>query len=222
MKDFFNLYRHGFARLAVATPRVRVGDPAHNAAATLELMRRAARGKAVLAVFPELGLSSYTCEDLFHQQALLEAVENSLNLLAKASSSLPVAALVGLPVAVDGRLYNCAALICRGRLVGVVPKTYLPNYREFYEARQFTPGDVARRTEIDFAGQRAAFGSGLLFSLKEIPNFILHTEICEDLWVPAPPSSFAALAGATVIANLSASNIVVGKEGYRHQLAGNQ
>jgi len=104
----------------------------------------------------------------------------------------------------------------------VVPKTYLPNYREFYEARQFTPGDAARASEIDLAGQRAPFGSGLMFRLKEIPAFVLHVEICEDLWVPAPPSSFAALAGASVIANLSASNIVVGKEGYRHQLAGNQ
>jgi len=222
MKDFFNLYRHGFARVAVATPGVRIGDPQHNGAATLELMRQAAREKAVLAVFPELGLSAYTAEDLFHQQALLEASETALQVLLKSSSSLPLAALVGLPVPVDGRLYNCAALICGGRLVGLVPKTYLPNYREFYEARQFTPGDAARRTEIDFAGQRTAFGCGLLFSLKEIPGFVLHTEICEDLWVPAPPSSFAALAGATVIANLSASNIVVGKEGYRRQLAGNQ
>ena len=222
MKDFFNLYRHGFARVAVATPGVRIGDPEHNGAATLELMRRAAREKAVLAVFPELGLSSYTCEDLFHQQALLEASESSLEVLLGKSRNLPVAALVGLPVAVDGRLYNCAALICRGRLVGVVPKTYLPNYREFYEARQFTPGDAARRTEIEFAGQRTPFGTALLFRLSELKDFVLHVEICEDLWVPAPPSSFASLAGATVIANLSASNIVVGKEGYRHQLAGNQ
>ena len=222
MKDFFNLYRHGFARLAVATPRVRVGDPEHNGAATFELMREAARGKALLAVFPELGLSSYTCEDLFHQQALLEASESALRLLLKQSSSLPLATLVGLPVAVEGRLYNCAALICRGRLVGVVPKTYLPNYREFYEARQFTPGDVCRRPEIELAGQRAPFGANLLFRLSELKDFVLHVEICEDLWVPAPPSSFAALAGATVIANLSASNIVIGKEGYRRQLAGNQ
>jgi NAD+ synthase (glutamine-hydrolysing) len=222
MKDFFNLYRHGFARLAVATPRVRVGDPEHNGEATLELMRQAAREKAVLAVFPELGLSSYTCEDLFHQQALIEAAESSLEVLLGKSKNLPLAALVGLPVAVDGRLFNCAALICRGRLVGVVPKTYLPNYREFYEARQFTPGDVATRLEIDLAGQRTPFGTGLLFRFSELKDFVLHVEICEDLWVPAPPSSFAALAGATVIANLSASNIVVGKEGYRHQLAGNQ
>jgi NAD+ synthase (glutamine-hydrolysing) len=220
--DFFNPYRHGFARVAVATPRLRVGDPAYNLEATLELMRRAAREKAQLVVFPELGLSAYSCEDLFHQQALLDAAQDALSVLLRKSKDLPLAALVGLPVALDSRLYNCAALVCRGRLVGVVPKTYLPNYREFYEARQFTPGDAARAREIDLAGQRAPFGTDLLFRLEEIPSFLLHVEICEDLWVPAPPSSFAALAGASVIANLSASNIVIGKEGYRHQLAGNQ
>jgi len=222
VKDFFNLYRHGFARMAVATPLVRVGDPQYNLDATAGLMREAAREKAILAVFPELGLSAYTCEDLFHQQALIDAAEEALALLLKETRNLPLAALVGLPVAVEGLLYNCAALVCQGRLVGVVPKTYLPNYREFYEGRQFTPGDTARQGEIRLAGQSAAFGTDLLFRLAELPRLVLHVEICEDLWVPAPPSSFAALAGATVIANLSASNVVVGKEGYRHQLAGNQ
>ena len=220
--DFFNLYRHGFARVAVATPRVRIGDPRHNADATLELMQQAARDKALLAVFPELGLSAYTCDDLFHQRTLIDAAENALAQLLARTRNLPLAALVGLPVAVDGRLYNCAALLCRGRLVGVVPKTYLPNYREFYEARQFTPGDSSPRSAIALAGQDAAFGTNLLFRLAEMPAFVLHVEICEDLWVPAPPSSFAALAGASVIGNLSASNIIVGKEGYRHQLVANQ
>jgi len=220
--DFFNPFRHGFARVAVATPRVRVGDPAHNLEATLGLMRRAAKEKVILAVFPELGLSAYSCEDLFHQQALLEATQDALAALLRKSKDLPLAALVGLPVALDSQLFNCAALVCQGRLVGVVPKTYLPNYREFYEARQFTPGDASRRTEITLAGQSAPFGTGLVFRWQELPAFLLHVEICEDLWVPAPPSSFAALAGATVIANPSASNVVIGKEGYRHQLAGNQ
>src|SRR5713226_8868547 len=222
MKEFFNLYRHGFARMAVATPLVRVGDPDTNLEASFGLMREAAREKALLVVFPELGLSAYSCEDLFHQQAVIDAAEGALERLMLRTRKLPLAALVGLPVAVDGLLYNCAALICQGRLVGVVPKTYLPNYREFYEARQFTPGDASRAGEIELAGQTAPFGTGLLFKLKEIQGFMLHVEICEDLWVPAPPSSFAAMAGATVIANLSASNIVIGKEGYRHQLAGNQ
>ena len=220
MKDFFNLYTHGYVRVALGTPRVRIGDPRANAAATLDLMRRAARRKAVVAVFPELGLSAYSCEDLFHQQALIRATEEALAWLLARSRSLPIAAFVGLPVAVDGLLYNCAALICRGRLLGVVPKTYLPNYREFYELRQFTPGGDAAR-EIDVAGQRTLFGP-LIFKVKEQPKLRLFAEICEDLWVPAPPSSYAALAGATVIANLSASNVVVGKHQYRRELASNQ
>jgi NAD+ synthase (glutamine-hydrolysing) len=222
VKAFFNPYAHGFARVAVATPSVRVGDPAYNLDATETLMRRAAREKALLAVFPELGLSAYSCDDLFHQQALIDASAAALETLLRRTRTLPLAALVGLPVAVDGQLFNCAALIAQGRLLGVVPKTYLPNYREFYEARQFTPGDAARRKEIELAGQRTPFGNDLLFRLSGLSSFVLHVEICEDLWVPVPPSSFAALAGATVIANLSASNIVVGKEGYRHELVANQ
>ena len=222
MKDFFNLHRHGFARLAVATPVVRVGDPRHNGAATLELVERAAAERVTLVVFPELGLTAYTCEDLFHQQALIDAAEEALAQLLQRTRAMRIAALVGLPVAVNGLLYNCAALLCRGRLVGVVPKTYLPNYREFYEARYFTPGDAGSCAEIRLAGQTTAFGTGLIFRVAEQPQLALHVEICEDLWVPAPPSSFATLAGATVVANLSASNIVVGKEGYRRQLVGNQ
>ncbi|HEY5898917.1 MAG TPA: NAD(+) synthase [Burkholderiales bacterium] len=222
MKDFFNPYAHGFVRLGVATPLVRIGDPRHNLEATVALVQQAARSKVLLTVFPELGLSAYSCEDLFHQQALLDAAEGALAELLKRTRELKTAALVGLPVALEGRLYNCAALVCQGRLVGVVPKTYLPNYREFYEGRQFTAGDAAAQTEIRLAGQTAPFGTGLVFRLAEQRDFVLHVEICEDLWVPAPPSTYAVLAGATVIANLSASNIVVGKEGYRHQLVGNQ
>jgi NAD+ synthase (glutamine-hydrolysing) len=222
MDDFSSLYRHGFARVALATPQVSIGDPAANLDATLELLQRAARGKAVLAVFPELGLSAYSCDDLFHQQALLDAAQEALRGLLARSRRLPIAALVGLPVLVDGLLYNCAALACEGRLLGVVPKTYLPNYREFYEGRQFTPGDTCLRREIELAGQAAPFGADLLFRCSGLENFVLHTEICEDLWVPVPPSSYAALAGATVIANLSASNVVIGKHGYRMQLAANQ
>jgi len=222
VKDFFNPYAHGFVRLGVATPLVRIGDPQYNLEASFALMQRAARDKLLLVVFPELGLSAYSCEDLFHQQALIDGAEEALaNLLAR-TRNLRLAALVGLPVAREGRLYNCAALICQGRLIGVVPKTYLPNYREFYEGRQFTPGDATSMSEIDLAGNRAPFGTDLIFRHAELRDFVLHVEICEDLWVPTPPSSYASLAGATVIANLSASNIVVGKEGYRHQLVANQ
>ena len=218
--SFFNLYHHGFARVALATPLVRIGDPMANAAATLALMQEAAAHKAIVAVFPELGLSAYSCEDLFHQQALLRTSEDALVWLLARTKALPIAAFVGLPLVADGLLYNCAALICRGRLLGLVPKTYLPNYREFYELRQFTPaGEMTK--QISFAGQSTPFGS-LLFRLKEQPRLILFAEICEDLWVPAPPSSTAALAGATVIANLSASNVVIGKHQYRRDLAANQ
>ena len=221
VKDFFNLYRHGFARVAVATPIVRIGDPRHNAEATLDLIEQAAAESTALVVFPELGLTAYTCDDLFHQRALVDAAEEALARLIERTRRLPIAALVGLPVRVNGLLYNCAALLCRGRLVGVVPKIYLPNYREFYEGRQFTPGDAALAKAIVLAGQRAPFGTDLLFRHEALSDFVLHVEICEDLWVPAPPSSYAALAGATVLANLSASNVVIGKHGYRLQLAFN-
>ena len=209
-------------RVAVATPPVRVGDPAFNAEGTVALIREAVRKRAIVCVFPELGLSAYSCEDLFHQEALLRGAESALATLLTRTRDLSIAVLVGLPVAVDALLYNCAALICRGRLLGVVPKQYLPNYREFYELRQFTPGSTCSRDEVTIAGQTAPFGPGLLFRLREQPRLVLFTEICEDLWVPAPPSSFAALAGATVVANLSASNVVVAKHEYRRELAANQ
>jgi NAD+ synthase (glutamine-hydrolysing) len=220
--DFFDLYGHGFVRVAVATPTVRIGDPAANAAGIAALMRAAAKEKALVCVFPELGLSAYSCEDLFHQQALLEGVEREFGRLLEQTRKVPLAAFVGVPVLLDGLLYNCAALICRGKLLGVTPKTYLPNYREFYELRQFTRGDVAIRDEVVLGGQKAPFGTDLLFRHAEQPKLALFAEICEDLWVPAPPSSFAALAGATLIANLSASNVVVAKHQYRRELASNQ
>src|SRR5437867_3586428 len=220
--SFFNLYTHGFVRVAVATPPVRVGDPAFNVEGSVALIREAARKRAIVCVFPELGLSAYSCEDLFHQEALLRGAESALAQLLARTQDLPIAVLVGLPLAVDALLYNCAALVCRGRLLGVVPKQYLPNYREFYELRQFTPGSTCAREEVMVAGQTAPFGPALLFRLREQPKLVLFVEICEDLWVPAPPSSFAALAGATVIANLSASNVVVAKHEYRRELAANQ
>jgi len=220
--DFFNLYGHNFVRVAAATPAVRVADPDFNLRGTVGLMKEAARAGALVVVFPELGLSAYSCEDLFHQQVLVNSAEAALARLLALTRQLPIAALVGLPVSVDGLLYNCAALVCRGKLIGVTPKQYLPNYREFYELRQFTPGGACPQSEIVLAGQRAPFGTNLLFRHAEQPRLALFAEICEDLWVPAPPSSFAALAGATVIANLSASNVVIGKEQYRRELASNQ
>jgi NAD+ synthase (glutamine-hydrolysing) len=217
-KNFFNLYTHGFARVAVAVPVNRVADPAFNAAQTCRMMAEAAQAGAALVVFPELGLSAYTCDDLFHQHALLDACEAALAQVVQASADLPIACVVGLPMRVDDRLFNCAAVVQRGKLLGIVPKTYLPNYGEFYEARQFNPAYTAVSTELDFRGRRVPFGSELVFEAEDLPLLKFHVEICEDVWVPIPPSSYAALAGATVLVNLSASNITIGKADYRHRL----
>ncbi|HJS04645.1 MAG TPA: NAD(+) synthase [Variovorax sp.] len=216
--EFSNPYTHGFARLAVAVPRNRVADPVFNTAETLRLYRETAADGAVLVAFPELGLSAYTCDDLFHQAALLDACERALLEIAAASSGIGAMAVVGLPLRVDHRLFNCAAVVADGRVLGILPKTYLPNYGEFYEGRQFNGADTALATEVVLGGQRIPFGSDLLFQSRQLPLFKLHVEICEDVWVPIPPSSYAALAGATVLVNLSASNITIGKSDYRHRL----
>jgi NAD+ synthase (glutamine-hydrolysing) len=222
-ENFFNLYTHDFVRVAVATAGVRVADPAFNAEQTIALMREAAARRAVLVLFPELGLSAYSCEDLFQQRALLDACQDALGAVLEASRSLPLISVVGMPLQVDHLLYNCAVVLSRGRILGVIPKTYLPNYREFYEMRQFSPADTATREAIDLAGQRdVPFGNRLLFQVEEQPLLTFHVEVCEDLWVPIPPSSYAALAGATVLLNLSASNITVAKADYRHQLVASQ
>jgi NAD+ synthase (glutamine-hydrolysing) len=220
--SFFDLYQHGFARVAVAVPRCRVADPAFNAAQSIALLRQAEQRGAAVVLFPELGLSAYTCDDLFHQRALLDGCLDALQQLLQASRELAVAAAVGLPLHVDHSLFNCAVVLYRGRVLGVVPKTYLPNYGEFYEARQFNPADHAQSTEIDLLGQRVPFGTRLLFEAEDLPQLKFHVEICEDLWVPIPPSSEAALAGATLLLNLSASNVTVGKAAYRRELAASQ
>lgn len=219
---FFNLYSHHFARVAVAIPVCKIADPAWNAAQTVALARQAAEQGAVLVAFPELGLSAYTCDDLFHQRALLDACEQALARIAADTAALPVALVVGLPLRVNHMLFNCAAVVAGGRVLGVVPKSYLPNYGEFYESRQFTPADCAAVDSITLLGEEVPFGPGLMFALDGLPLLRFHVEICEDVWVPVPPSSFAALAGATVLVNLSASNVVVGKSCYRHQLVSQQ
>ena len=220
--EFFDLYRQGFARVAVAVPRCRVADPAFNAGQTLALLHEAALAGAALVAFPELGLSAYTCDDLFHQRALLDGCEAALAQVLAASETCAAVAVVGLPLRVDHSLFNCAAVLQRGKLLGVVPKTYLPNYGEFYEARQFNPADHAQSRAIRLCGQDVPFGAELLFEAQDQRDLKFHVEICEDLWVPIPPSSYAALAGATLLVNLSASNITVGKSAYRHALAASQ
>jgi NAD+ synthase (glutamine-hydrolysing) len=221
-KAYFNLYNHDFARVAVATPRCKVADPDYNAEETIKLARQAAEKGAVLVAFPELGLSAYTCDDLFHQNALLSGCKRALARVVEATADLPLALVVGLPVSVAHQLYNCAAVVSGGAILGLVPKSYLPNYGEFYEARQFSPADCAMTDHVDFLGEEVPFGAHLLFEVAGLPLLRFHVEICEDAWVPVPPSSYAAMAGATVLVNLSASNIVVGKGGYRHQLVAQQ
>jgi NAD+ synthase (glutamine-hydrolysing) len=220
--EFFDPRTHGFVRVAVAVPRNRVADPAFNAQETIAMYCDAAEQGAVVVAFPELGLSAYTCDDLFHQAALLDACRAALAQVAEASRTLGALAIVGLPLVVDHRLFNCAAVVGNGRVLGVLPKTYLPNYGEFYEARQFASAATALATSISLGGDDVPFGTDLLFHSREQPLLALHVEICEDLWVPIPPSSYAALAGATVLVNLSASNITVGKSNYRHRLVGMQ
>ncbi|WP_406233967.1 NAD(+) synthase [Nocardia sp. NBC_01009] len=215
---FESLYRHGFARVAVAVPRVRVADPAYNVEETLLLARQAADAGAVLTVFPELGLSSYTSDDLFHQDALADAVEAALGRLVAASADIDTVLVVGAPVRAQGRLFNCAIAVSGGVVLGAAPKSYLPNYREFYEKRQFAAARENLADQITIAGRRVPFGADLLFTATNLDGFVFHLEICEDGWVPLPPSGFAALAGATVLVNLSASNIVIGKADYRRAL----
>ena len=213
--------KDGFLKAAALSPALRVADCAYNAGQIAEAMQACAGRGIKLAVFPELALTGYTCGDLFFQQALQQAALQGLAQILQASKGLDLIALVGLPVAVNGKLYNCAAVVCGGRLLGLVPKTCLPNYGEFYEKRHFAPGDKKVRT-VTVCGQQVPFGTQLLFQCRQMPAFVLGVELCEDLWSALPPSTFHALAGATVIANLSASDETVGKAEYRRALVANQ
>ena len=221
--EFFNLYRHGFIRTALGIPEVRVADPAFNADRTVALVEQAEADKALLVAFPELGLTAYSCEDLFHQQALLDGAEEALGTVLQALRETHLIAVVGLPLRVDDLLFNCAAVLQQDRILGVVPKTFLPNYREYYEMRQFAPASATRRRCVSLCGQDdIPFGERLLFRVSGALTWSFFVEICEDLWVPIPPSSYAAMAGATVLVNLSASNVTISKDEYRHSLVANQ
>lgn len=216
---FYSPYTHGFVRASVCVPSVKVADTAFNAERTIDLGRRCAAEGGAIALFPELGLSAYSNEDLFHQEALLGASLTALERVLEASRSIRCILVVGLPLVVDQKLFNCGVALLQGRILGVTPKTFLPNYREFYEKRQFVSGREARSKEIGLLGRRVPFGSDIVFRCSNLPDFGFHMEICEDLWTPVPPSTFAALAGATMLLNLSASNITIGKAEYRRELA---
>jgi NAD+ synthase (glutamine-hydrolysing) len=216
--DFYNVYNQGFARVAACTHHAAIGDPAANAASVLRLARQCHDDGVALAIFPELTLSGYSIEDILLQDVLLDAVEDAVSDIVAASTELLPVLVVGAPLRYRHRIYNTAVVIHRGAVLGVAPKSYLPTYREFYERRQIAPGDDERGS-IRVAGAEAPFGPDLLFAASDVAGFVLHVEICEDMFVPIPPSAEAALAGATVLANLSGSPITIGRADDRSLLA---
>jgi NAD+ synthase (glutamine-hydrolysing) len=209
--SFHSIYRHGFARLAACVTISSVANPAANAAAILEASRACHKNSAAVAVFPELCLSGYAIEDLVMQDVLLDSVERALATLVQGSAELMTVLIVGAPLRFGARIYNCAVVVHRGRILGVVPKTYLPTYREFYEGRHFATGSGITGQEISIAGMRAPFGADLLFEAEDVAGLTIGVEICEDMWIPLTPASELALAGATVLANLSGSPITIGR-----------
>ncbi|WP_174301659.1 NAD(+) synthase [Caulobacter sp. S45] len=219
---FDNPYAHGFVRLGVCVPRLKPADPACNTDHMLALAAQGAREHAAVLLFPELGVSAYAIDDLLLQETLLEAVHVQIGRLVEASRELAPLLVVGAPLAYWGRLFNTAVVIHRGEVLGVVPKLYLPNYREFYERRWFASGAGVAGEEIEVGGRFAPFGLDLLFQAQAPCPFTFHVEICEDIWTPAPPSGPAAAAGAELLLNLSASNIVIGKAETRRLLCASQ
>lgn len=210
---------YGFVKVAAAIPPVRVANPEYNAAQIEKLILQAHEEGAVAVCFPELSLTAYTCQDLFQQQTLLESAELALMKLANNTRTLNILAIVGVPVATGGVLFNCAAVLLKGKILGLIPKTYLPNYKEFYEMRWFTSGGKIGTREIYFAGQQVPFGAHQLFRTS---LFTFGVEICEDLWAPVPPSSYQALCGAEIVFNLSADNDSIGKHEYLKSLISQQ
>ncbi|MFE6174113.1 NAD(+) synthase [Streptomyces sp. NPDC056464] len=209
--NFWSIYQHGFARVAACTGHTVIADPRANAEAVLRQARACAQEGVAVAVFPELGLTGYSIEDLLLQDAVLDEVEEALGTVVAGSAELLPVLVVGAPLRHRHRIYNCAVIVHRGRILGVTPKSYPPNYREFYERRQIASGENERGGTIRVGGAEVPFGVDLLFEAEDVPGLVLHAEICEDMWVPVPPSAEAALAGATVLANLSGSPITVGR-----------
>ena len=206
MSAFFSLYRHQFVRLGVGVPPVAIAEPATNADRALDLVAAADKEGVALLLFPELCLSAYAIDDLLFQDAVLDAVAGQIGRLIAASRTLAPGFVVGAPLRWQGHLYNCGLVIHGGHLLGVVPKVFLPNYREFYERRHFTSGEGVRGGTITIAGHAAPFGVDLIFAAEGPAGFTFHVEICEDLWVPQPPSALGAAAGAELLLNLSASS----------------
>ena len=213
--------KDGFVSVACGTPKLRLADCDYNAEQTFTMMRKADKAGAKVLVLPELGLTGYTCGDLFYQETLLRGAEEALSTVLAATRPLEVVTAVGMPVRKDNKLYNCAVVIQKGKILGVVPKTHLPNYGEFYEKRQFTPAPQGNST-VTLCGQTVPFGNKLVFRCETLPDLALGFEVCEDMWAPVSPSVDLAAAGATVIGNLSASNDIIGKDSYRRHLVSMQ
>ena len=220
MSSFFfrSLYQQGFARVATCTVPVTLADPLRNVAKVLEVVSKCEEEGVILCIFQELVLTGYSLEDLFHQESLLNAVKLALKNLAAATEKYRLLVVVGAPLVYRDALYNCAVIVHRGRILGILPKTYLPGYREFYEPRYFASGETIRGKNLYLGGENVPFGVDLLFEAHDIPGFCLGIELCEDIWVPIPPSAIMAMAGATVLANLSASNSTIGKAEMRSML----
>ena len=209
--------KDGFVSVACGTPKLRLADCNYNAEQTFTLMRKAEKAGAKVLVLPELGLTGYSCGDLFYQDTLLRSAEEALSTVLAATRNLEVVTAVGLPLRVNNKLYNCAAIIQKGAVLGVVPKTHLPNYGEFYEKRQFAAAPEENGT-VTLLGKSVPFGNKLVFLCDTMPDLALGFEICEDMWAPCSPAVDLAAAGATVVGNLSASNDIIGKDSYRRQL----
>jgi NAD+ synthase (glutamine-hydrolysing) len=219
---FEAIHRHGFVRVAAATPLASTGDVPFNVKETVGLAREGHERGCDLIVFPELNISSYAVDDLHLQEAFLDAVEQGIEDLCAQTADLSPVLAVGAPLRRNGRLYNCALAISRGRILGVVPKSFLPNYREYYEKRWFAMGFGLNGMDIAVAGQLVPFGTDLVFAAEDLDDFIFHMEICEDYWAPQPPSTVGALSGALILCNLSASNITIGKADERKLLCASQ
>lgn len=219
---FASAYRHGFARIAACTLPVSIADPASNASALIEKAAELDGEAVAVAVFPELCLTGYSIEDLVLQDPVLDAVEEAIARIVAASTELMPMLVLGAPLRHGNRLFNCAVVVHRGRVLGVAPKSYLPTYREFYERRWYAPGDDQVGEEIRIAGVDAPFGPDLLFAASDVPGLVVHAEVCEDVWVPVPPSSIAALAGASVLLNLSGSPITIARAEDRRSLVQSQ
>lgn len=214
--------RQGFVKAAAATPKIKVADTKYNAELILDMMKESTRQGAKIVVFPELCLTGYTCQDLFLQERLLQGAKDALMKLVKESASLDAIFFVGLPFEILGKLYNVAAVFSHGEVLGLVPKSYLPNYNEFYEARHFVSGAELATEVVLPDGSCVPADRDLLFVCEQMPKLRIGVELCEDLWTPNPPSISHALAGASVLVNLSASNELTGKDSYRRELVSGQ